>query len=216
MPTVLRLGALRVVVYPNDHRPAHVHVIGRGHEAVFELNVPQGSVTLRENYGFARRELTTISQGLVRSLTLLLRLGRESMESRKEFEQANRRGRAMAAAFPRAISARYDRRLGRVFIELSTGLAVAFSPHDAQGLEEATPSQLRVIEISPSGLGIHFPKLDADLYLPGLLEGRLGSSTWMASRLGAKGGSARSSAKADAARRNGRRGGRPRKDKAAA
>ncbi|WHZ20694.1 MAG: hypothetical protein OJF55_002843 [Rhodanobacteraceae bacterium] len=29
MPTILRLGGLRVVIYPNDHRPAHVHVIGR-------------------------------------------------------------------------------------------------------------------------------------------------------------------------------------------
>ena len=28
MPTALRLGALRVVIYTNDHRPAHVHVIG--------------------------------------------------------------------------------------------------------------------------------------------------------------------------------------------
>jgi len=30
MPTVLRFEGLRVVIYPNDHRPAHVHVIGRG------------------------------------------------------------------------------------------------------------------------------------------------------------------------------------------
>jgi hypothetical protein len=29
MPTVLWIGNLRVVVYPNDHRPAHVHVIER-------------------------------------------------------------------------------------------------------------------------------------------------------------------------------------------
>ena len=27
MPTILRDGALRVVLYPNDHRPAHVHVM---------------------------------------------------------------------------------------------------------------------------------------------------------------------------------------------
>jgi len=29
MPTVLRFEGLRAVIYPNDHRPAHVHVIGR-------------------------------------------------------------------------------------------------------------------------------------------------------------------------------------------
>jgi hypothetical protein len=72
MPTALRIGALRVIVYPNDHRPAHVHVIGRGHEAIFELNVPKGSVTLRENYGFARRDLAVIKRTLVHNLALLL------------------------------------------------------------------------------------------------------------------------------------------------
>jgi hypothetical protein len=57
LPTVLRFGGLRVVIYPNDHRPAHVHAIGRGGEAVFNLNCPAGPVELRENYGFSRREI---------------------------------------------------------------------------------------------------------------------------------------------------------------
>lgn len=72
MPTVLRFGGLRVVVYFNDHRPAHVHVIGNEHEAVFELNRPAGSVTLRENYGFSRREIAVIKRALVRNLDALL------------------------------------------------------------------------------------------------------------------------------------------------
>jgi len=42
------LGALRVVVYPNDHRPAHVHVMDGGCEAVFRLICPAGPVNLRE------------------------------------------------------------------------------------------------------------------------------------------------------------------------
>ncbi len=78
------------------------------------------------------------------------------------------------------------------------------------------PPQLNDIEISPSGLGIYFPKLDADLYLPALLEGFLGSRKWMASRLGAVGGKSKSPAKAAAAKQNGRSGGRPRKREAAA
>jgi Domain of unknown function (DUF4160) len=60
MPTVLRFEGLRVVVYPNDHAPAHMHVIGKGHEAVFNLSCPAGPVELRENYGFSRREVTRI------------------------------------------------------------------------------------------------------------------------------------------------------------
>lgn len=72
MPTVLRFGGLRVVIYPNDHRPAHVHIIGQGHEAVFELNVPVGVVSLRENYGFTRRDLAAIARALVQNLAALL------------------------------------------------------------------------------------------------------------------------------------------------
>ena len=72
MPTVLWIGSLRVVVYPNDHRPAHVHVIGQGHEAVFELNRPAGTVTLRENYGFGRRDLGKIERALIQNLADLL------------------------------------------------------------------------------------------------------------------------------------------------
>ena len=88
---------------------------------------------------------------------------------------------------------------------------VSFSPGDAQGLEHAKPSDLDAIEISPSGFGIYFPKLDADLYLPSLLEGLLGSRRWMAAKLGQAGGKSPSLAKKAAARANGRLGGRPKK-----
>jgi hypothetical protein len=137
------------------------------------------------------------------------------MDLRKEFEEANRRGHEMTATHPHATSARYDRRLGLVLVELSSGLIVAFSPSDAEGLEGATPAQLSTIEIPPPGFGIYFPKLDADIYIPALLEGFLGSRSWMASRMGQRGGSSRSKVKAAAARQNGRLGGRPKKKVAA-
>lgn len=65
MPTVLKIFGLRVVIYPNDHRPAHVHVIGNGCEAVFNLRCSTGSPELRENYGFARKDLVKIAGELV-------------------------------------------------------------------------------------------------------------------------------------------------------
>ncbi|MFZ0037890.1 MAG: DUF4160 domain-containing protein [Candidatus Acidiferrales bacterium] len=71
MPTVLRLGALLVVIYPNDHRPSHVHVIGRDREAVFNLNCPVGPVRLRENFSFKRREIAPIKNALITHLVLL-------------------------------------------------------------------------------------------------------------------------------------------------
>lgn len=127
------------------------------------------------------------------------------------FKLANRRGERMRTALPQAIAAQYDRATGRIVVHLSSKLHISFSPHDAQGLEKAKPSQLDEIEISPSGLGIYFPKLDADLYLPSLLEGFLGSRRWMASRLGQIGGKSRSAAKRAAAKANGRMGGRPKR-----
>jgi uncharacterized protein DUF2442 len=133
------------------------------------------------------------------------------MESRDNFKRAGKRAKDVRASFPRAVSARYDRENGRVVIRLSSNLDLSFSPTDAQGLEKATPSQLDEIEISPSGFGIHFPKLDADLYLPGILQGFLGSRRWIASRLGEVGGKSRSVAKQKASRANGKLGGRPRK-----
>lgn len=127
------------------------------------------------------------------------------------FAAANQRGATKKAEFPAVVSARYDRRVARIVIALASGLELAFSPKQAQGLEHASPAELATIEISPSGLGIHFPKLDADLYLPALLEGFLGSKRWMAARIGKRGGSATSEAKAAAARENGKLGGRPKK-----
>ena len=133
------------------------------------------------------------------------------MKSNDNIEQANRRARELQAHAPRAVSARHDPKTGRIVIHLSSKLIVSFAPGDAQGLENARPSQLNEIEISPSGFGLHFPALDADLYVPGLLEGFLGSKSWMASRLGQIGGQSTSKAKKAAAQVNGKLGGRPRK-----
>ena len=133
------------------------------------------------------------------------------MVSCDDFELANQRAKEMERSVPRAVAAHYDRKTGRIVIQLSSKVFVSFSPRDAEGLERAKPSQLDAIEISPSGFGIHFPALDADLYVPGILEGFLGSKRWMASRLGQIGGQSRSRAKKAASRANGRLGGRPRK-----
>lgn len=131
--------------------------------------------------------------------------------TRRQFEAANVRAAARLRNTPHATTVRYDRKRDQVVIGLNTGIEVAFRPRDAQGLEHAKPRSLDAIEITPSGLGIHFPDLDADIYLPALLEGFLGSKRWIAAEHGKRGGSATSPAKAAAARRNGRLGGRPRK-----
>jgi hypothetical protein len=128
----------------------------------------------------------------------------------KQFEAAKQRGEDRLRG-PRAVAAHYDAGRGRVVITLSTGIELGLAPRDVEGLAGAAAEDLRIIKVEELGLGIHFPRLDADLYVPALLEGILGSRRWMAARLGAAGGQARSPAKAAAARANGRRGGRPRK-----
>jgi hypothetical protein len=64
------------------------------------------------------------------------------------------------------VAARYDRQADRIVVTLNTAIDVSFSPRDAQGLENASAADLAAIEITPPGFGLHWPKLDADLYVP--------------------------------------------------
>ncbi|NJR80867.1 DUF2442 domain-containing protein [Sphingomonas corticis] len=128
----------------------------------------------------------------------------------QELAQAEAR-MAETRAAGHAVSARYDRRRSRVVVALNTGVELTFPTQLAEGLADASPDNLADIEISPAGLGLHWPKLDADLYVPALLQGVFGSKKWMARQLGAEGGRARTAVKIAASRANGRKGGRPRK-----
>ena len=99
-------------------------------------------------------------------------------------QQAEQRMRERLAATPHATAARYDRRVSRIVVTLSNGLELVFPPHLAEGLASAKPADLAVIEITPAGLGLHWLKLDADLYMPALLQGIFGSPRWMTGLLG--------------------------------
>lgn len=127
----------------------------------------------------------------------------------REFEHAEARMAALREA-GYAVSTRYDRRTGRVIVNLNTGIQLAFPARLAEGLANASPEDLAEIEISPAGLGLSWPRLDVDLYVPALLQGVFGTKNWMAARLGSAGGKVQSEAKTAAARENGRKGGRPR------
>lgn len=100
----------------------------------------------------------------------------------EEIEAATYRGEAMRRTTPWAVRARYDRRARRIVVRLSSGMDLSFSPKDAQGLEHATPDQLAEVEILGVGYGLHWETLDADLYVPALLQGVTGTAAWMARR----------------------------------
>ena len=64
MPTIDRFNQFRVVIYPNDHRPSHGHVMGQEGEVVFQLQCPHGPLQLREVYRLSRRQVSDIERRL--------------------------------------------------------------------------------------------------------------------------------------------------------
>jgi hypothetical protein len=128
----------------------------------------------------------------------------------KDIDRALARGRRRALTEPRAARARYDRRTGRVVVDLTNGCSFVFPARSLQGLGQASDAELAAVEILGAGHGLHWPALDADFTVPGLLMGVFGTRAWMASELARQAGRSRSLAKAAAARANGRKGGRPR------
>ncbi len=93
-------------------------------------------------------------------------------EARAAGAELRRRGYATAA--------RYSHRGGRLIVSLHNGVELAVPTRLLEGLADAGPEALSVIEISPSGLGLHWPVLDADVYVPSLLDGVFGTRSWMA------------------------------------
>lgn len=128
-----------------------------------------------------------------------------------EYKSAQAIGKAMLETEPRAISAQYDRKTGRVTVELVNGCTYVFPTHLIQELSEANSDDLDAIEVDGMGFNLHWPKIDADLYVPALVAGVFGTRDWMNKALARQAGRATSTAKAAAARSNGAKGGRPRK-----
>ncbi|MBB1499615.1 DUF2442 domain-containing protein [Paracoccus sp. MC1862] len=128
--------------------------------------------------------------------------------SEQEFQAAVLRGEEIRRN-GYAVSAEYDAHQNRLVVGLNNGVVIMVPVHLLEELAEAGADDLAEIEISPAGLGLHWPRLDADVYVPALMQGVFGTRRWMAAQLGASGGRATSKAKADAARANGRKGGRP-------
>ena len=79
-----------------------------------------------------------------------------------------------------AVAARYDLGAASIVVSMSTGLEVAFATRLAEGLALASAAELADVEVSASGLGLHWPRLDADLSVPALMQGVFGGPRWMA------------------------------------
>ena len=128
-----------------------------------------------------------------------------------ELKGAEARGRTMLETEPRASTAYYDRPAGRVVIDLLNGCSYAFPAQLVQDLQGASDEDLADVAVDSLGFNLHWPALDADLYVPALVSGIFGTRAWMARELARVAGQTTSPAKAAAARANGAKGGRPRK-----
>lgn len=84
------------------------------------------------------------------------------------------------ATEPRAESAYYHQSSDRIVINLKSGATYSFPAALAQGLAGASPEDLAEVEVTPSGDGLHWEKLDADFSVPALLAGVFGTAAWMA------------------------------------
>ena len=65
---------------------------------------------------------------------------------------------------------------GFVCVRLKDSREIRFPAAMNRRLRGATPEQLNRIEIICNGTGLHWPDLDEDLSVIGILEGRLGQS----------------------------------------
>jgi hypothetical protein len=129
--------------------------------------------------------------------------------SSARIDSAVARAREFEANDPRVIRIQYEAKEDLVSLYFADGLKVSIPRKQLQGLERANQSQLSKIEIVGNGTGLHWPLLDVDHYVLGLLQHRFGTKRWM-NEIGRRGGLVKSKAKAKAARRNGLKGGRPR------
>ena len=130
----------------------------------------------------------------------------------KKTDRAKVRGRIERVTKLYAVNAKFDSKKKVITIELANGLSFSFPPKLVEGLSRRSAESLSSIEISPMGTGLHWPKLDVDLTVEGLLSGMFGSEKWMLRQHLTKAGSVKSIAKSKASRVNGAKGGRPKKE----
>lgn len=76
----------------------------------------------------------------------------------------------MSTLVDQPVKARYEN--GKVHVSMESGLEIAFPVQGNPRLEGKLPEQLDHIEISPFGL--HWPDLDEDLSIRGILAGDYG------------------------------------------
>lgn len=97
--------------------------------------------------------------------------------SASEIHAANERAAERLRAGPVALAARCDVEAGVLLVQLVDGMTCSIRLDSLPWLQAATAHDLAEVEVSPAGLGIYFPTLDVDLYLPDLISQGLHQGT---------------------------------------
>ena len=131
-------------------------------------------------------------------------------ELNRQLAEATVRGEMASRTEPRVVSAAYDDSSRRIVLELDNDTSFAFPIYKVEGLGGAPLESIAEVSLVSEGTALRWEHLDIDLGVVELIAGIYGTHKWMA-KLGRKGGSARSEAKAIASRENGKKGGRPKR-----
>lgn len=228
----VRFDGVLFVAYSNDHPPPHIHAFISETEVIIDLR-RNGAIALAKRKDAVqpantkRSDVKEILNTAARHFEELAACGRKYMARYKmarhrivttddEIDQAIERAKAIRRGpLVTEVEYRPGPGLDLLILKLSDGSRRVIPREDLQGLQSATKDQVARVEILGGGTGLHWPDLDADFCLPGLLRGVFGNEKWMA-EIGSRGGAVRSAAKKRAARANGLKGGRPRRNEVAA
>lgn len=82
-------------------------------------------------------------------------------------------------ALPAATSVRYLPEIHAIAVQVNTGQRLIVPIEDMQTVNEASPDQLRLVEVLGFGSGIDFLALDVQFSVEGLLGGQYGNRKWM-------------------------------------
>ena len=104
------------------------------------------------------------------------------------YRRATAVGEALVEHGPLAASAGYDAGSRQVVIRLRSGLELRVAPESVEGLQGASDEDLAAVEVEPPGLQLCWGRLDASLFLPYLVEEKLGDGRWVGPIHGPAGG----------------------------
>ena len=100
-------------------------------------------------------------------------------ELKAQFAKATQNGERAMRDEPNARSVYYDRSSNRIIIDLKNGATFIVPCELLQGLADASPDDIALVELGPRGAALHWQKLDVDFSIEGLMSGRFGTKSWM-------------------------------------